>query len=308
MLQLKRQHRRSASKSPQQTQHLTNYEFGVRVLHWVVGIAQILLVGLGYYTYKYTLVPIYKQTVMENELSRITLELTSATDRKAAIELELKKAAVELEKNRRLAADASLALRSSETKALEANNRAKEAIRSTDTAKNEARGALRAKDEAVLEKEAALKQRDLAYSQMRRSVLDAIQLGVSTCENDRRGDRRRSEVNCFQRSGEQQEYILFNLLRETDSNALTRALELAGGSYVQNADELRARVNGDVKSTQEAYDAYKPDGTQAAMDRKRELAMAADRARDRRAELPIFAIPRLVQRLIEENLGSNWRR
>lgn len=152
-----------------------------RALTWLVGIAQIVLVFLGYITYQYTLVPLYKQAALENESARLSMELDKLKSEKEQIAQGMAIAAAELTSVSRAkaAADDALALAEREAErarvdALQAKSQA--AVARAEAAAAKAQAQTSVAQLAVLESEG-----DKVYLRLRREVLYAAAQRITSC-------------------------------------------------------------------------------------------------------------------------------
>ena len=259
-----------------------------RFLVWPVGLAQILLVGLGWYTYEKTLVPLYKQAVLEDQVARYTLDLETIKAERVRTDGALQVAKLQL---------------------AETNKQATTALAALDAARTRSRVAEQTAASATVAALKASAEGEKAYRNIRNAVTRLVIVNISECVKERDGQRpTASTEECFLRIGSNATDALYRQLRDADWVTLEAALAKAAATYPAKVAALRATAAKGVEDTQKALQAHGPvDMTSEANKRQhQDLSLKASAARDRRAEVPVFGLARAVELSVSEQLATDW--
>lgn len=200
-----------------------------RALTWLVGIAQIVLVFLGYITYQYTLVPLYKQAALENESARLAMELDALKAEKEKTARGLEVVATELESVTRAKAGADAALARAYGDAVRARVEASEAKTHAAIARAEASAAKAEAATSVAQLATLKSESDKVYLRLRKEVLYVAAQRITSCIDSNDASIMTVET-CIEGNVDERSAVRANL-REGDAMAFEAALQAAAREW-----------------------------------------------------------------------------
>ena len=235
-----------------------------RVLTWLVGLSQIVLVFLGYVTFEYTLVPLYKQAALENESARLTIEMDKLQVEKDTLARDMETATADLTNTQQAKLLADKSLVAAQQQAAAARKEAMEAVSLASAAKMETAAAraqtITAKAEATdaktqatasLTRAAELKvEAEHVYLKLRREVLYVASQRIVSCIENNDSSIETVEA-CIDGHFDEQSPVRASL-RPDDATALGAALQTATHDW---APRFVATVNARNQARKQARDA-----------------------------------------------------